>query len=70
MCSILSAYHEDSTSILVVARDHHDRWQVQEAMGRLHRHFATFDAALNFASHAPAPFVGASVAISSKPAGR
>lgn len=68
MCSILSACPEGTSSILVVARDYCNRWQVQEALGRLRRHFATFDAAMDFARHAPAPFVGASVAISSKPA--
>lgn len=68
MCSILSACQEGAASILVVGKDHRNRWRVQEASGRLQGNFATFDAALNFARHAPEPFAGASVAISSKPA--
>lgn len=69
MCLIVSPCGDGTSSILVVGKDHRNRWQVQEASGRLQGHFASFDAALNFARHAPEPFAGASVAISSKPAG-
>lgn len=66
--AVISSIDQDGPgSILVVARDRSNRWLVQEALGRLSRRFASFDAALRFAQHAPAPFAGASVAISSKP---
>lgn len=70
MCLIVSPCDDGTSSILVVGKDHRNRWQVQEASGRLQGHFASFDAALKFARHAPEPFAGASVAISSKPADR
>lgn len=68
MCSILSAGPEGPASILVVAKDTAGRWLVQEGLGRLRRHFASLEAALSFANHAPPPFAGAAVAISCAPA--
>lgn len=67
MYSISSAGPEGPASILVVAKDAAGRWLVQEALGRLCRHFASLEAALSFADHAPPPFAGAAIAISCRP---
>lgn len=68
MCLISSAKPEGQASILVIARDAAGRWLVQEGLGRLRRRFATLEAAVSFATHAPPPFAGASIAVSCGPA--
>lgn len=64
MSAIFTAKPVGAASILVVAKDVTGNWLVQEALGRLIQHFASFEAALDFACHAPSPFADAAVAIS------